>query len=313
LGLLVATALSTVAGCTLNTAGLGSSDPGRQTIVGPNAGAAGDSGGGGTSTAGEHVPGSAGSAGGPGGGASGVSGAGGNALSGSAAAAGDGRAGSGAAGSLSSGQGGTDGSPDASDAAGASPDQPDAHPTSPFGCADGTREGFTSITKYPNIAACAGAWQVPGFVAPETLTPQCDRRSGNDGNAPDGLGCSVADLCAEDWHVCESAREVSMNAESCADATLPGASPAFYATRQRGSMMTCDRTNQTGTSNIFGCGSIGSAAMSACAPLMRMLRDTDCRANPPWMFVEGPTGQSINELANATKPGPARGGVLCCR
>jgi hypothetical protein len=104
-----------------------------------------------------------------------------------------------------------------------------------------------------------------------------------------------------------------MNAESCADATPPGAPPAFYATRQRGSMMTCDRTNQTGTSNIFGCGNIGSAAMSACAPLMRMLRDTDCRANPPWTCVEGPIGQSVNELANATKPGPARGGVLCCR
>ena len=306
----VAAALATVSACTLNSTGLGFTNPGREVLGGPNADAGGYSGGGGTWIADEHMLGSAGSAGG---GSAGASGAGGGDVAGSGAA-GDGLAGTGGvAGSLGGGQAGSDGQPDASGTAGESPDQPDAQPSSSLGCADGTREGFNSVAKYPNIAACAGAWQVPGFVAPETLTPQCDRHAGNDGNAPDGIGCSVADLCADGWHVCDSASEVSMNTESCSDATPPGAPPAFYATRQRGSMMTCDRTNQTGTSNIFGCGNIGSTAMSACAPLIDMLSDTDCRGNRPWTCVEGPIGQNLNELANATKPGPARGGVLCCR
>jgi hypothetical protein len=313
--LLVATALSVVAACTLNSAGLVSADPGRMAVVAPNAGAAGDTGAGGAvgmADAGEDTPGSAGALGGSGGaGAVPGSGAAGDGLAGG----GDGGpAGSGGTGGAAGGgEAGSDAPPDASGAAGASAAPPDAQPISPLGCADGTREGFKSLDKYANIAACAGAWQVPGFVAAETLTPQCDRRAGNDGTAPTGLGCSVADLCAEGWHVCESALEVSMNAGSCVDAALSGAPPAFYATRQHGSMMTCDRMNQTGTSNIFGCGDLGSVAVSACAPLKRMLRDVDCRANPPWMCLEGPIGQSANELANVTKPGAARGGVLCCR
>jgi len=265
LDLWVAAALATVSACTLNSTGLGFTNPGREVLGGPNADAGGYSGGGGTWIADEHMLSSAGSAGG---GSAGAGGAGGGDVAGSGAA-GDGLAGTGGvAGSLGGGQAGSDGQPDASGTAGESPDQPDAQPSSSLGCADGTREGFNSVAKYPNIAACAGAWQVPGFVAPETLTPQCDRHAGNDGNAPDGIGCSVADLCADGWHVCDSASEVSMNTESCSDATPPGAPPAFYATRQRGSMMTCDRTNQTGTSNIFGCGNIGSTAMSACAPLI---------------------------------------------
>jgi len=317
--LLVATALSTVAACTLNTTGLGTDDLGRVPVIASHTGAAGDNGvggGGGVDPAGDDTPGTAGRAGALGG----SGGAGGDAVAGSGGGGG-GLAGSdggasgsgGAAGSASSGKAGTNEPPDASGAAGTSPPPPDAGPVSPIGCADGTREGFKSLDRYPNIAACAGAWQVPGLVAPETLTPQCDRQAGNDGAAIAGGGCSVADLCAEGWHACESAREVSTNAESCADAAMPGAPPAFYITRQRGLMMTCDRMNLTGTNNIFGCGNFGSAAPAACAPFVRMLRDADCRANPPWMCTNGPLGYSVSELIDVTKSGPARGGVLCCR
>jgi hypothetical protein len=273
--------------------------------------------------AGDDSAGAAGSAGGSGGDGLAGSGAGGDGLAGSGAggdglagsdAGGDGLAGSGgAAGSAGSGQAGSNDQPDASGAAGTAPPPPDAGPVSPMGCADGTREGFKSLDRYPNIAACAGAWQVAGLVAPETLAPQCDRHAGNDGTAIAGGGCSVADLCAEGWHVCESAREVSTNALSCADAAMLGAPPAFYVTRQRGPMMTCDRLNLTGTNDLFGCGNFGSAAPAACAPFARMLRDADCRDNPPWMCTNGPLGYSVSELTDVTKSGPSRGGVLCCR
>jgi hypothetical protein len=180
------------------------------------------------------------------------------------------------------------------------------------GCADGTREGFTSLEKYPDIAACAGGWSVAGLVAPETLAPQCGRAAGNSGANPNGSACSVADLCAGGWHVCESAHEVSSKASDCKDA-FPGGAQAFYATRQRGPMMTCDPANLMGTNNVYGCGNFGSNAMSACAPFTHMLRDADCKANAPWSCVNGPIDYSTTELVDVTKPGPAKGGVLCCR
>jgi hypothetical protein len=184
---------------------------------------------------------------------------------------------------------------------------------SAVGCADGTREGFRTLADYPDVAACAGGWTVAGLVAPETQVPQCDRGAGNDGAHPDGAGCSVADLCAEGWHVCESAREFAAKASSCDNAFPGGAVKMFFATRQRGPGTTCDPLNETGTNNVYGCGNFGSNANAACAPFMHMLRDADCKNNPPWMCVNGAINYSTTELLDVTKPGSDHGGVLCCR
>ncbi|MDB4982072.1 MAG: hypothetical protein JWM82_2824, partial [Myxococcales bacterium] len=190
----------------------------------------------------------------------------------------------------------------------------DAHPVSSAGCSDGTREGFTSLAKYPDVAACAGGWQIPGFVGPATMSPACGRGGGNDGARPNGEGCSVADLCAEGWHVCDGSLEFATKATDCHDAlSTQGDGPAFYGTRQRGPDKTCDPTNQIGTNNVYGCGNFGSPAMAACVPLTRMLRDADCKANTPWMCVDGPIDYNVMELVDVTKTGPDHGGVLCCR
>jgi hypothetical protein len=37
-------------------------------------------------------------------------------------------------------------------------------PATSIGCSDGQREGFTDLTAYPCIAACAASWTVPGVV-----------------------------------------------------------------------------------------------------------------------------------------------------
>jgi len=140
----------------------------------------------------------------------------------------------------------------------------------------------------------------------------------DDGSKPDGAGCSVADLCAEGWHVCESAQEFARNATDCKDALTPANNgPVFFVTRQRSAGMptpTCDPTNREGTNNVFGCGTFGTGADKSCLPLTRSLRDADCKAqSPPWMCVEGPVDYNTRELADITKTSPARGGVLCCR
>jgi hypothetical protein len=172
------------------------------------------------------------------------------------------------------------------------------------------------MARFPDVAACSGAWTVPGLVSPESLKPQCGRAAGNDGAKPDGEGCSVADLCAEGWHVCESAQEFAAKAMNCDEAFPGGAVKMFFASRQRGTgptVITCDPTNEMGTNNVYGCGNFGSNAVAACAPFMHMLRDADCKNTPPWTCVNGPIGYSTTELDDVTKPGPEHGGVLCCR
>jgi hypothetical protein len=190
------------------------------------------------------------------------------------------------------------------------------HPGLEMGCSDGTREGFTDVRTYPNIASCAGAWDEPGFTSSESRTAECDYRSGNDGEVPDGRGCSVADLCAPSWHVCETAHAVGLatGTYGCTDAIGPSSDKmAFYATRQRASGLACDATNQNGSNNIYGCGNIGSAAdKNSCAPLSRMLRDSDCQSQPPWLCSDGQAG-ATDELDIATKQSSSHGGVLCCK
>lgn len=78
----------------------------------------------------------------------------------------------------------TDGRPDASI---------DAAPNL-TGCADGQREAFTNLAKFPAIAGCMAAWpDTPSMRAPAT-GPACG----------DDLGACVvpASACAPNWHLC---------------------------------------------------------------------------------------------------------------
>ena len=64
-------------------------------------------------------------------------------------------------------------------------------PLAQMGCADGTREGFTSVADWPDIAGCSGAWLVAGLLDPDARVARCQRQGGNDGRVPGGEGCSV--------------------------------------------------------------------------------------------------------------------------
>jgi hypothetical protein len=64
------------------------------------------------------------------------------------------------------------------------------------GCADGTREGYTDLARYPTIAACEAWWDgTQSMRAPRSGLEWC-------GNST-GMKCTVpADACAPGWHVC---------------------------------------------------------------------------------------------------------------
>ena len=59
----------------------------------------------------------------------------------------------------------------------------------------------------PNIAGCAGGFDVPGVTTAASMQPNCGRISGNSSINPQGTGCSVEDLCSEGWHVCTGAED----------------------------------------------------------------------------------------------------------
>jgi hypothetical protein len=331
--LLVAMLATWVASCALNDRGLGGSDAGTGRVeLGGNSGMTSGAGGQLMGAAGTSPPltgaagdatmsGVAGAAAGAAGdsspdaamagdsatGAAGDSSSGGAGASPTGAAGDSSIAGAGAAGDSAAGASGATGAAGSSagGAGGAGPDP---------GCSDGSREGYVDLQEYPTIAACAGGWDEPGLDSDASMAPECDRHGGNDGDHPDGHGCSVEDLCADGWSVCASAHVVSNIAGSCDDALAPsGDKPVFFLTRQRAVALVCTPANSTGTNNFYGCGNIGSAADKSCTPFTHMMRDTDCQNQPPWSCGDTNGDDNQDEYSVVTKPGPTKGGVLCCK
>jgi len=149
-----------------------------------------------------------------------------------------------------------------------------------IGCSDATREGFLSIADYPLLAACGGAWDVPGI---HNELPTCKREAGNTGLNPQGTGCTVTDLCAEGWHVCLGKNDVLYRSElGCTDIMVGAKSPAFFLARTSSTgafNCTPDAIGDPASLNdLFGCGNLGCApAVESCYPLDRASHDL-CKA-----------------------------------
>jgi hypothetical protein len=212
-------------------------------------------------------------------------------------------------------------------------------PQPEVGCSDGTREGFQSLTQYPSIAACSGAWSTGG-VTVANATPACNRTAGNTSAHPDGQGCAAVDLCAAGWHVCNGKTEVAARSPGgCADAVPPGTpdKALFFAVFQHStSNSICDDAG--GDNDVFGCGNLGVQlqADKQCGVLTRALASMQANscgyneAEPnlgPWE-CKGGSDSHYHEGALVTKKGcpndscsydghpvgsSDKGGVLCCR
>lgn len=173
---------------------------------------------------------------------------------------------------------------------------------SPIGCADGTREALLDELAHPNVAACAGGFWVPGVAAP---VPVCDRQGGNDGPIPDGMGCSIEDLCAGGWHLCASRYEVdTAGLDGCGAQAWGG---QFFATGQSGNG--ANDCADTGTNDVFGCGDVGYTMIDGCAPLNRSTGNLCVSLPGAWSCRE----DAYDEVSHLTKTGPGDGGALCCR
>lgn len=201
----------------------------------------------------------------------------------------------------SSGVDSTAGTTVAVEGSGSSSDGTTGEPSA-IGCADGTREALPDEAQHPDIAACAGGFWVPGV---DVGMPACDREGGNDGPRPDGMGCSIEDLCADGWHLCASRHEVL--AAGLSDCNGVAWNSQFFATAQSGEgSNTCD---PTGTNDVFGCGDVGYTNIDGCAPLNRSTGNLCVELAGPWACND----DAYDEVSYLRKPGPDYGGALCCR
>jgi hypothetical protein len=211
----------------------------------------------------------------------------------------------------------TAGGPDAARSAdAATADQRRVEPAPPgspqeMGCADGTREGFATVSDWPQIAGCAGAWTFPGLLAEPARMPRCGRQAGNDGLNPRGEGCSVTDLCHEGWHVCRDASEVARQSRSGCESAVPAGARRFFLVVSGASPQGICTPDRAAMNDLHGCGDLGQPQSAACEPLNRRMTFADCEASGVWAC--GSAGDHLSEAALVTKGDGAFGGVLCCR
>ena len=190
-------------------------------------------------------------------------------------------------------------------------------------CSDGSVEArFGSL-----IVGCEGAWNRAGLVAADgsSVEPQCDRRSGNDGELRDvdemeeeATVCSASDLCADGWHLCVAA---DLPADATCRVGVYEDEPALFVTATRGCIV-------GGRSQVVGCGQLGCDDVTYPGPICNAAeRSSQPEAEDPcdtfnyvecvpsngvdagWTCADPNGGAPIDHL---TKKGRDGGGVLCC-
>jgi hypothetical protein len=181
------------------------------------------------------------------------------------------------------------------------------------GCSDGTREGFRDIKNWPNIAGCAGAWNLQGLLKPSAREPKCQRVAGNDSRNLAGIGCSASDLCALTWHACLDGPDVTSHSPTggCESIVSPFDEALFVVMAGASPQGVCYR-DPLATNDLHGCGSvIGQSESGGCPPLNRRMSFADCAATGVWQC--GKVDDSLREAEVVTKIDSSLGGVLCCK
>ena len=181
------------------------------------------------------------------------------------------------------------------------------------GCSDGTREGFRDLGNWPTLAGCAGAFDQPGVVGSPDLLPTCSLLAGDTNVNRSGTGCTAADLCAANWHVCRNGDDVVKHSPTgdC-EGCVPAGEPRFFLVASGASPMGICSPDSQEVNDLHGCGGLGQPETQTCAPLSRRMGFADCLATSGvWMC--GGQADSLQEARLVTKVGTTLGGVLCCR
>jgi len=198
------------------------------------------------------------------------------------------------------------------------------------GCSDGSREGFKDTITYPNIAACSGAFTVPGVHNSLILAPTCNRKAGNEASSLT-TGCSASDICAAGWHVCTGFNDVNNAARPSNGGSNNGcynvqdyATDSFFATRQSGNGAAFCNNDPQWSNDVFGCGTgtgssgggdplsgWGADVRASCPGLSAFSHNWCNKLSSNWQCTDTTGGWS--EAYTITHSAKTNGGVMCCR
>jgi hypothetical protein len=168
------------------------------------------------------------------------------------------------------------------------------------GCADGQREAFLDLNRYPHIAGCLASWQ-----GRQSLRANPTGRACGDELGP----CAVpADACAPGWHVCGASGAVqelrAVDAEACENAGGGRYAAAISHCKTQRSCSHDDGPNAT-----YECFAHGYCSEPVCCG-----RDCGqfgiCRDGVWKQHTHIPFGQ---DQGCASTESRRAGGVLCCR
>lgn len=167
------------------------------------------------------------------------------------------------------------------------------------GCADGQREGFADLKKFPEIAGCVATWEGPKSLRDKGNGTAC----GDDGDT-----CSApAAACAPGWHVCGDKGRTKdltdrVKVDECHNAG-PGRFNAALSHGQTDELCPPKPTART----VFPCTDGGIGAEPVCC-------GNDCLYGKCRDGVwPGKTKISRGKTEGCGKVTAARnGGVLCC-
>jgi hypothetical protein len=169
------------------------------------------------------------------------------------------------------------------------------------GCADGQREGFADLTKYPTIAGCLASWEGNMSLRKGPMGAPC----GDDKEA-----CSApASVCAPGWHVCGRDGDWHdlvdrIDAKACSEGAGPGrfnAAISHVKKKKECAPVPTDTTR-------YPCLKDGYGSEPVCCGL-------DCRFGQCRDAVwEKQTRISVGKSQGCGSLGSDKnGGVLCCK
>lgn len=165
------------------------------------------------------------------------------------------------------------------------------------GCADGQREAFNDLVKFPRLAGCAAAW--PG-------TPSL-RAAATGGPCGDDLGaCAVpASACATGWHLCGASGAIAeVAAIAVADCHAAAPTGRFIAALSH----CADNTNLCTYDSSLPCYDSGWCSEAVCCG-PGCSSGAGCAdgiwAGATWISAD-------NGVGCGAQPSAADLGVLCC-
>lgn len=187
------------------------------------------------------------------------------------------------------------------------------------GCSDGTREYFRNVEEFPNIAGCAGHFDIAGLIDEDGKPkgPSCNRESGNDIPQIPLHPCSASDLCEPGWKICDSTDLMLISSggrfcDSSGHLDVPVGS--FFAAAVETSLNSARCSDSVSLQGgIVGCGNLNRGSYCSAdfnQGVFDSLLHSNCSNLSEWNCQ---TGSTLNPLLLITKNLSDRGGVLCCR